>query len=271
MPLTVSQVPEVTIVELVYDSDCPNIAAARTHLLKAFSLLQLKPHWQEWEISDPDAPAHVRHRGSPTILVNGRDISGYAEGMVANNCRIYADANNSISGVPPLEKIVTALQSENCQKGRLVDFKHHGLNMAVIPAVGIALLPKLVCPFCWSLYTGLLGAIGINFVNYTPYLLPLLFVFLVITTSTLAIQAGDRTGYGPALAGLLSSVAILLGKFQYESSLLTYAGISGLILAVVWHVWPGHHTDAGACSACKVNDLISVNRQHKEDINHDQT
>jgi hypothetical protein len=143
--------------------------------------------------------------------------------------------------------------------------------VAVIPAIGIAMLPKLVCPFCWPLYTGLLGAVGINFVNYTSYLLPLLLVFLLITVASLAIHARARRGYGPPLLGLLSSTAILSGKFLFDSSLLTYAGIAGLILAVIWHAWPKHHTDTVLCSACETNDSISVNHQLEEEINHDKT
>jgi len=258
-------------VEFVYNSDCPNITAARTRLLEAFVFLQLKPQWQEWEINDPDAPAYVRKSGSPTILVNGKDISGVTEGMIASNCRIYINENDSISGVPPLEKVVNALRAGNHEKYRFRGIKHTGLNVAVIPAIGIAMLPKLVCPFCWPLYTGLLGAVGINFVNYTPYLLPLLLVFLLITVASLAIHARARRGYGPPLLGLLSSTAILSGKFLFNSSLLTYAGIAGLILAVIWHAWPKHHTDTVHCSACETNDSISVNHQLEEEINHDKT
>lgn len=257
-------------VEFVYNSDCPNIAAARTRLLKAFVFLQLKPQWQEWEINDPDAPAYVRNSGSPTILVNGRDISGNTEGMVSNNCRIYINENNSISGIPPLDKIVNALRAELHEKYRFREIKPAGLNVAVIPAIGIAMLPKLVCPFCWPLYTGLLGAVGINFVNYTPYLLPLLLVFLVITVSSLVVHARARRGYGPALSGLLFSTAILAGKFLFDSPPLVYAGIAGLILAVIWHAWPNPQ-NADSCPACEINESISVDRQHKEDINHDKT
>jgi hypothetical protein len=118
--------PEMAIVELVYDYNCPNIAAARTCLLEAFTFLRLKPHWQEWEISDPDAPAYVRYFGSPTILVNGKDISGVTEGMIASNCRIYINENDSISGVPPLEKVVNALRAGNHEK-----YRFRALNIPV--------------------------------------------------------------------------------------------------------------------------------------------
>ena len=36
-------------VELIYDSNCPNVTDARTHLLRAFTRLELRPIWQEWE------------------------------------------------------------------------------------------------------------------------------------------------------------------------------------------------------------------------------
>lgn len=258
-------------IELVYNSDCPNIPAARSCLLRAFAQLHLKPVWQEWEINDPEAPPHVRNCGSPTILVNGKDISGATEGIIASNCRIYMDDNNSISGVPPLQKVVNALQTENRERYQFGDIKNTSVNLAAIPAIGIAMLPKLVCPFCWPLYTGLLGVIGINFVNYTPYLLPLLLAFLVITVSVLAVTAGTGRGYGPALLGLLSSIIILSGKFLYGSSLLLYAGISGLLLAVIWHAWPKHHRNAAPCPACEINESYPVNQQHTEDINHDKT
>ena len=40
-------------------------------------------------------------------------------------------------------------------------------------ASGVAVLPVLTCPACWPLYAGLLSALGISFVNYTPFLFPI--------------------------------------------------------------------------------------------------
>lgn len=97
-------------VELIYEKTCPNIKAARMQLAKAFTQSGLQPSWQEWEVSDPDAPAYARIYGSPTILVNEQDVSGLAPGDCKDNCRIYSGDDGNLGVVPPLEKIVNALR-----------------------------------------------------------------------------------------------------------------------------------------------------------------
>src|SRR5215831_11945154 len=34
---------------------------------------------------------------------------------------------------------------------------------AVLPGIGVALMPKLICPLCWPAYAGLLSAVGLGF------------------------------------------------------------------------------------------------------------
>lgn len=98
------------LVELVYEMSCPNIGSARAQLLQAFQEANVEPDWQEWEISDPKAPEHVLGYGSPTILVNGKDVCGQMP--VENNdcCRIYTSAEGGYTGVPKLSAIVDALK-----------------------------------------------------------------------------------------------------------------------------------------------------------------
>lgn len=62
-------------------------------------------------------------------------------------------------------------------------------TLASFPAIGAALLPKLTCPLCFLAYAALLSAVGIEFMNYTPYLLPLTLAFLAVSASVLALQA----------------------------------------------------------------------------------
>ena len=59
-------------------------------------------------------------------------------------------------------------------------------SLPALPAIGPALLPKITCAACWPVYAGLLSALGTGFVDYTPYLLPLTAVFLVLTLAVLA-------------------------------------------------------------------------------------
>ena len=106
-------------VELVYERSCPNIAAARTQLLRAFAAAGLAPYWQEWELHSPVAPEHVRGYGSPTILVEGRDVSGGLPVGDDDCCRVYTQDDGRYQGVPPQSDIVHALRSAGHSVGML--------------------------------------------------------------------------------------------------------------------------------------------------------
>jgi hypothetical protein len=90
-------------VELLYDRDCPNADGARAVLREAFRKLEAVPEWAE-------APARERGYGSPTVLVNRRDVAGARPGS-APSCRVYVDAEGRFSGVPSLEQIIEALST----------------------------------------------------------------------------------------------------------------------------------------------------------------
>jgi len=114
--------------------------------------------------------------------------------------------------------------------------------LAVVPGIGAALLPAVACPACWPAYAGLLSSLGIGFVNYTPYLGPLMVLFLAIALVTLALQGRRRGSYGPLLLGTLGSAALLAGRFALASDPLTYAGIVALVAASAWNAWPRRAT-----------------------------
>jgi len=97
-------------VELVYDPACPNVAAARTQLLRAFARTRSDARWKEWSTQDEAAPAHVRRHGSPTILVDGKDVAG-AEPAGEACCRLYAGPGGALGRVPSVEAIASALMS----------------------------------------------------------------------------------------------------------------------------------------------------------------
>jgi|YelNatPaOPRAMG01_1025707.scaffolds.fasta_scaffold95276_2 mercuric ion transport protein len=96
-------------VELIYDCDCPAAPQARENLREALLRAGLAPRWVEWERSSPDAPERVRAYGSPTILVDGRDVAGN-EAPGAACCRIYEPQPGRLAAVPPVELILAALR-----------------------------------------------------------------------------------------------------------------------------------------------------------------
>lgn len=94
-------------VELLYFPDCPNVVAAREQLRRAFVAVALPAQWTEVDVTATDAPPHARGYGSPTILVDGRDVTGAAPGD-GTSCRVYVGSD--VPGVPPLDAIVSALR-----------------------------------------------------------------------------------------------------------------------------------------------------------------
>jgi hypothetical protein len=79
--------PANPAVQLLVFSGCPLADAARESLEKALAELQIAGY-AEIDLLDPATPAELRAWGSPTILVDGEDVSG---GRPGDNigCRVY--------------------------------------------------------------------------------------------------------------------------------------------------------------------------------------
>lgn len=70
-------------IELVYFDGCPNAKPARENLRAVLA----SASWTEWNLSSPETPERFRGYGSPTVLVDGRDVTGEADGNGAMACR----------------------------------------------------------------------------------------------------------------------------------------------------------------------------------------
>lgn len=111
-------------------------------------------------------------------------------------------------------------------------------TLLTAPGVGVALLPKLICPLCWPAYAGIVSSLGLGFLIGTTYLLPLTAGFLAVSVSALGFRARQRRGYGPLWIGIIAAMVVLVGKFQLESAATGYAGIALLVVASLWNVRP---------------------------------
>ena len=109
---TTGAAPAVTtIVDLVFEADCPHVEDARALLKRAMLDAGLPVSWREWDRDDDETPPSLRGLGSPTILVNGSDVSEpdpEADAVRGIGCRIYWDGSE-LRGVPPLDAITRAL------------------------------------------------------------------------------------------------------------------------------------------------------------------
>lgn len=93
-------------VQLIYDSDCPNVDEARREIAAALREQGLPELWEESQ-----QETGKERFGSPTVMVNGRDVEPDGSARRANQaCRIYVDGNR-IRYSPSRDTIRKALQS----------------------------------------------------------------------------------------------------------------------------------------------------------------
>ncbi|MEJ2060621.1 MAG: heavy metal-associated domain-containing protein [Gammaproteobacteria bacterium] len=94
-------------IELIYFSGCPGLEPARAVLREALAQHGLPPIWREWDRNAAEAPERVRAYGSPTILVDGRDVSQVDNEAVC--CRVYA-GEDGMRPAPAIAAVVEALR-----------------------------------------------------------------------------------------------------------------------------------------------------------------
>ena len=130
-----------------------------------------------------------------------------------------------------------------------------------IPGIGVALLPKLLCPLCWPLYAAVVSSVGLGFLIGTAYLLPITSAFLVLTLAILGFGAKKRRGYRPLLLGAVASAAVLIGKFYLDSNPLVYGGVGLLVVASLWNALP-RRKETAVCPSC-TPDTVQINGVHQ--------
>jgi len=89
-------------IELVYFEGCPNVDDARRNLREALRSSGAAATWTEWDNEAESTPDSYRLYGSPTVLVNGRDVTGPHGGNQASACRS--------DGAPPVSAILEKLR-----------------------------------------------------------------------------------------------------------------------------------------------------------------
>lgn len=108
-------------------------------------------------------------------------------------------------------------------------------GLLAVPGVGFSILPKLACPLCWPAYAALLSSIGLGFLISAAYLLPLTAAFLLLAVAALAFRANKRRGCRPFVLGVIAGIAVLFGKFAWESKFTMYSALGLLVVASLWN------------------------------------
>jgi len=92
-------------IQILTIAGCPNAAAARDAVGRALQLAGTQAIIQEIVVGSAEVPGFA---GSPTILVNGRDVEP-ATRCDGPGCRIYANPGNA--GTPALQSIQVAIEA----------------------------------------------------------------------------------------------------------------------------------------------------------------
>jgi hypothetical protein len=95
-------------VELLYFHGCPHWKAADRHLRELAPELRFR--LEHRVVTGPEDAEAARFRGSPTILVNGRDPFAQGDEAFGLSCRVYRTAGGP-AGSPTIEQLRSALDA----------------------------------------------------------------------------------------------------------------------------------------------------------------
>ncbi len=215
-------------VQLLSFPGCPNADAARQALRRALAAAELPPGIEEVDVTAPGTPAELRDWGSPTILVDGRDVAG--SGPTGPSCRLYDDAKGGTRGVPPDEMIRMAVDGARRRP------RQWARSLWLIPGALLPLLPSATCPACIAAYAGVLSAVGLGFLFDERVLAPLIVAFLAVGLASVAWSTRSHRRSGPLVASVLGS-AVVAGRLVWSAPALLYGGVALLIGASLWNLW----------------------------------
>lgn len=93
-------------IELQYFHGCPNAEQMIINVRNAIRNLAYNIDYQEVLVEDNETAERLGFRGSPTLLINGKDLTGMPEPDTSClACRVYP------GGIPTTEQIVTEISS----------------------------------------------------------------------------------------------------------------------------------------------------------------
>ena len=96
-------------VEILYVPDCPHAQPATSRVREALDRAGLLAEVRTTPIESPDVARERGMRGSPTILVDGRDaFSSDASVDGSISCRLFV-TDDGPQGLPSVEQLVDAL------------------------------------------------------------------------------------------------------------------------------------------------------------------
>lgn len=96
-------------VELLWFAGCPNWRETGGRLREALALAGIRAQVLLVEVTTPEDAERLRFRGSPTVLVDGRDPFADESDPVGLSCRVFRTPVG-LRGAPTVEQLVDVLR-----------------------------------------------------------------------------------------------------------------------------------------------------------------
>lgn len=93
---------------LRYFDSCPNWRIADDHLRQALGRLGMTAEIVHELVETPEDAVRLEFRGSPSVLVDGRDPFIDQAGPVGLTCRVYR-TEHGMQGAPSIEQLLVVL------------------------------------------------------------------------------------------------------------------------------------------------------------------
>ena len=74
-------------IDFVYFDGCPHADQARNNLRAALEAVGAHTAWNEWDLGSEATPDRYRRYGSPTVLIDGVDVTPGGAAATAMACR----------------------------------------------------------------------------------------------------------------------------------------------------------------------------------------
>lgn len=97
-------------VELLWFSGCPNWQETDARLRQVLPLAGVDAEIVLVEVATAEDADRLRFRGSPTVLLNGRDPFAIESDPVGLSCRVYRTPDG-LKGAPTVDMLVDALRA----------------------------------------------------------------------------------------------------------------------------------------------------------------
>jgi hypothetical protein len=217
--------------KLIYFNECPNAKNLRAHLV--LSELPFEDICQD-KLSSEDP---LKKYSSPCILLENTIIFGSKVGE-GGGCT-FEELPSSLEIIERVEKISGSVSRDG---SKLV---------ASTGSIG-SILAVILCPVCKPALAAMLGTLGLGFFAKAEVMQSALILFLAFSVGGFFFSyLKIHRNLAPFILSVGMSIALYLGRYFYfgqiENNILTYGGLTGLVMLSIWNFTLKKPVACGAC------------------------